>query len=159
MVLAACSAQKPADQTRSFRSPGADIWSAAAFSPAGIAGGWHQVAGFSEGGGQGCRAGAAEFTQNGAAGLNIRARLCLNGREVSVSGPVTPVGPGRLSVPGMGDWWVIWVDSGYRTLAIATPDGSFGFVLDRGQIPRDRLRAAAEIFDFNGYRRDMLLPF
>ncbi|MFZ1481687.1 MAG: lipocalin, partial [Paracoccaceae bacterium] len=68
-------------------------------------------------------------------------------------------GPGRLAVSDMADWWVIWVDSGYRTLAIATPDGSFGFVLDRGRIGADRLAAAAEVFDFNGYVRGRLQPF
>ena len=59
----------------------------------------------------------------------------------------------------MADWWVIWADYDYRTLAIATPDGRFGFVLDRGAIPSDRLTAAAEIFDFNGYDKARLRPF
>jgi apolipoprotein D and lipocalin family protein len=91
--------------------------------------------------------------------MTITARLCLNGREVAVSGPLRMVGPGRMAVPGMADWWVIWVDSGYRTLAVGTPDGTFGFVLDRGQIGRDRLVAAGEVFDFNGYSSARMLPF
>ncbi|MBD3788696.1 MAG: lipocalin family protein [Sphingomonadales bacterium] len=51
-----------------------------------------------------------------------------------------------------GDLWLIWVDTAYRSLAVGTPSGQFGFVLDRGaQIPADRLAAAREVFDFNGY--------
>ncbi|MEH6775767.1 MAG: lipocalin family protein, partial [Cereibacter changlensis] len=49
-------------------------------------------------------------------------------------------------------WWVIWVDTDYRTLAIGTPDGSFGFLLNRGgPLPADRLTAVREIFEWNGY--------
>ena len=53
---------------------------------------------------------------------------------------------------------MIWVDVGYRTLAIATPSGRFGIILDRGALPADRLAAAREIFDFNGYRTEALTP-
>ena len=156
LALAACvPAPGP---VAAFRPAGAGIWSAAAFAPARIQGRWRQVAAYSAGQTPGCRAGGAEFVPR-AGGLSIRARLCLNGREVQVSGPVAVAGPGRLAVPGMGDWWVVWVDSGYRTLAVATPDGSFGFVLDRGAIPPDRLAAAAEVFEFNGYAKARLRPF
>ncbi len=62
-----------------------------------------------------------------------------------------PAGPGRFVI---GDqlWWVLWADADYRTLAIGTPSGQFGLILNRdGALPPDRLRAAREIFDFNGY--------
>ncbi|VDC31178.1 lipocalin family protein [Pseudogemmobacter humi] len=156
LLLAGCAAPEPV-RIASFRPEGAPIWSAAAFAPARIEGEWRQVATFSAAE-PGCRPGGAVFRREGEA-LTIQARLCLNGREVTASGPVTVSGPGRLTVPGMGEWWVIWVDSGYRTLAIATPRGDYGFVLDRGAISSDRLRAAAEIFDFNGYAKGNLRPF
>lgn len=157
LLLAGC-VQTPSTRVEAFRPANAPIYSAAAFDAARLEGHWRQVAAFSTGKSRGCSAGAVEFG-NGGTGLELRARLCLNGREVSASGPVTPAGPGRLKVPGMADWWVLWVDSGYRTLAIGTPDGRFGFVLDRGRIGRDRLGAAAEIFDFNGYGKSRLQPF
>lgn len=48
--------------------------------------------------------------------------------------------------------WVIWVDDDFRTAAIGTPDGSFGWILDRKpQGGADRLRAAREILEFGGY--------
>ena len=156
LLLAACV--KAAPEGGAFRPADAPIWSAAAFDAARIEGRWQQAAAFSSGETPGCRPGGAEV-RRGASGLEIAARLCLNGREVRASGPLKMVGPGRMAVPGMADWWVIWVDSGYRTLAVGTPDGSFGFVLDRGRIGPDRLVAAAEVFDFNGYSRARLKGF
>jgi apolipoprotein D and lipocalin family protein len=157
LFLAACVQGGPATTT-AFRPADAPIWSSAAFDMGRIEGRWRQAATFSADIGPGCRAGGAEFSR-GPKGMTITARLCLNGREVAVSGPLRMVGPGRMAVPGMADWWVIWVDSGYRTLAVGTPDGTFGFVLDRGQIGRDRLVAAGEVFDFNGYSSARMLPF
>ncbi len=47
---------------------------------------------------------------------------------------------------------MLWVDEGYRTAVIGTPDGSFGFVLNRdAAIPADRMEAARRVLDFNGY--------
>ena len=156
LLLAAC-VQGPAT-VAAFRPAKAPIWSSAAFNMARIEGRWTRVASFAAGEAPGCQAGGAEFSR-GPGGMQIAGRLCLNGREVAVSGPLRMVGPGRMAVPGMADWWVIWVDSGYRTLAVGTPDGTFGFVLDQGQIGRDRLIAASEVFEFNGYSKERLLPF
>lgn len=68
-----------------------------------------------------------------------------------------PLGPNRwrLADPQGGkdrDLWVIWVDEGYRTAAIGAPDGGYGWVLDRRETGgTDRITAAREILDFNGY--------
>lgn len=142
-----------APDTSAFRTEGAPIWSAAAFQPADVAGTWRQVADFRTAGS--CAAGAVEITPV-AGGLQLGGKLCLAGKAEDVSGVAPLVGPGRLRVKGE-DWWVIWVDVGYRTLAIATPSGRFGIILDRGAIPGDRLDAAREIFDFNGYRTVALM--
>lgn len=150
-MLAACAAKPPA--SLAFRDAGAPIWSAAAFQPARIAGSWRQVAGFQPDS-PGCDAGTLEITPD-AGGLRLDGRLCLAGATQDVSGLARPTGPGRLAVAGE-DWWILWVDSGYRTLAIGTPSGRFGFILDRGAIPGDRLEAAREVFDFNGYRTGAL---
>jgi apolipoprotein D and lipocalin family protein len=152
LMLAACVA-KP-DAQSAFRAADAPIWSAAAFAPAQVAGTWRQVATF-QAPGASCSSGAVEITPDGN-GLRLSGTLCLAGRLETVSGTAPMVGPGRLRVAGE-DWWVIWVDSGYRTLAIGTPSGRFGFILDRGAIPADRLNAAREIFDFNGYRTGSLI--
>ena len=73
-------------------------------------------------------------------------------------------GPARLkvsfpSVPfGASDYWVLWVDEGYRTAVVGAPNGKSGWILNRDpQIPTDRLNAAREILDFNGYDLDRLM--
>jgi apolipoprotein D and lipocalin family protein len=154
VFLTACATAQP---VAVFRPSEAPIWSAAAFQPGQIAGSWRQVAGFAARPG-GCGEGAVAF-QPVAGGLSVSGMLCLNGRLQAVEGLARVVGPGRLAVAGQEDWWVLWVDTGYRTLAIGTPSGRFGFVLDRGAIPPDRLTAAAEVFDFNGYVRGGLRAF
>lgn len=157
LALGAC-VSAPSDKAVAFRKAGTEIWSSAAFDAARIEGRWQQAATFSASDGPGCKPGGAEI-RRGAAGMEITARLCVNGKEMRTAGPLKMVGPGRMAVSGMSDWWVIWVDSGYRTLAIGTPDGSFGFVLDRGRIGADRLNAAAEVFEFNGYNKSRLKAF
>jgi apolipoprotein D and lipocalin family protein len=151
LLLAACAPKHAASPA--FRAADAPIWSAAAFQAGQVAGTWRQVAAFQSKGAS-CSSGAIEITPE-AGGLRLTGSLCLAGRVETVSGLAEPVGPGRLRIKGE-DWWVLWVDSGYRTMAIGTPSGRFGFILDRGAIPGDRLEAAREIFDFNGYRTEAL---
>jgi apolipoprotein D and lipocalin family protein len=154
VLLAACAAKPPAGGA--FRAADAPIWSAAAFDPARAAGTWAQVAGF-QAEGASCGAGAVRITPE-AGGLRLDGSLCIAGALQNVSGLAQPAGPGRLSVKGE-DWWILWVDTGYRTMAVGTPSGRFGFILDRGAIPGDRLTAAREIFDFNGYQTGALTAF
>ena len=156
LVLAACA--RDAAPGGAFRAPGTPIYSNAAFDFARLPGDWAQVAAFANAGNT-CSAGRAQIAPDG----TLRARLCLDGGTAQVQGRITPTGPGRFRVAGAApsplaqDWWIIWVDTGYRTLAIGTPSGEFGFILNRdGPLPADRLTAAAEIFDFNGYDRSRL---
>jgi apolipoprotein D and lipocalin family protein len=150
--LAGCSPP----QDGAFRDSGAPIWSAAAFDVAQIAGAWQQTATFAAAPGD-CEAGTLQMTPV-AGGLVLQGTLCLDGRVQKIDAVARAIGPGRLTVPGQEDWWVLWVDSGYRTLAIGTPSGRFGFILDRGTLPPDRLTAAREVFDFNGYSAEALRP-
>jgi apolipoprotein D and lipocalin family protein len=154
-LLSACIGTKR--ETASFRQPEAPIWSAAAFVPAQVSGQWQQVAAFVAEP-VACRGGAVTVDP-APGGFAVKGTLCLDGEARKVDALARPIGPGRFSVEGQEDWWVLWVDSGYRTLAVGTPSGEFGFVLDRGAIPRDRLVAAAEIFAFNGYTSGRLQPF
>lgn len=151
LALAGCAAA-PAPPG-GFRDRAVPIYSSAAFDAARLPGQWVQAAAFAEPGAAACASGAASI---GAAG-DVALRLCLGGTRVAARGRLVVVGPGRLALQGVPGplaqtWWVVWVDDGYRTLAVGTPSGDWGFILNRGgPLPDDRLRAAAEIFDFNGY--------
>ena len=147
-TLMACAPQTPVMST-AYRSPDAPIYSSATLDEARLIGRWVQVGAF---GGQDCTDGAAEFS--GAAGaLSIAYRLCLSNSEPAASGPLTRIGPGRYTAPGLpGDLWLLWMDADARTLVFGTPSGAYGFVLNRdAALPADRARALREIFDWNGY--------
>ncbi len=58
-----------------------------------------------------------------------------------------------------GPIWVLWVDDGYRTAVLGRPDGGFAWVLDRhASGGADRMNAAVEVLDFNGYDVEQLQP-
>ena len=156
LLIAACAAPV-AEVQGSYRKAGAPIYSIAVLDAARLEGRWVQVAGFDPGGTGECRPGGVDIRRT-AAGLQAALRLCLSGAEIKASGALNAVGPGRFalagaSIPGLGEpWWVLWADTDYRTLIIGTPSGHFGFILNRDRVlPQDRLVAAREILDFNGY--------
>lgn len=160
LLLAGCAAAVPL--AGAFRNTNVPMYSNATFDAGRLADQWTQAAAFAETGRAGCRQGAVNVWGD----LATAGQLCLNGTEVPVSGRLVPIGPGRLRlVDAEGrwqgqDWWMIWVDTDYRTLAVGTPSGRFGFILNRdGPLPPDRLRAAVEIFDFNGYDTRRLAVF
>jgi apolipoprotein D and lipocalin family protein len=145
--MASCGSA-PVDQP--FRPPEGAIYSNASFDLTRLRGTWNQVASFADK--AGCSGGVATFTEDASGGLTGEARLCVGGQMQGWSGAVTPVGPGRFTIGAGAPWWVLWDDADNRTLAIGTPSGAFGFVLNRGaDIPSDRIVAAREILDFNSY--------
>lgn len=134
-------------------------------APAALAGTWRQVATFADGRGAGCAPGFVTFTPSGGA-LMAEGRLCLNGRQAAFRGPMAVTGPGRLRPAGQvqaplgQEWWLLWIDVDVRTVAVGTPSGDFGFILNRdARLPADRATAAREILDWNGYDTSRLRGF
>ncbi len=147
LLLASCA--KPAVQMMAFRDAGTPIYSNAVMDMAGITGDWAQAASFAVTGD--CSAGAVRIAQSDQ-GLMAIGQLCLAGVDTDVTGPLVVLGTGRLQPVRGAVWWVVWADTALRSLAIGTPDGRMGFILDRtGGLPADRLEAARQVFDFNGY--------
>lgn len=154
LALAACTAPS-GSPSGVYRAAGTPIYSSAVFDSGRLAGRWQQAAAY--GAPKGCRPGGVEITRR-AGGLHAAFRLCASGREWRGAGALEPAGPGRFAIAGT-EWWILWADGDYRTLAIGTPDGRFGFVLDRsGGITADRLTAARGIFEWNGYDPAGLQP-
>lgn len=145
LTLSACVQQTAPLPNSNFRPQGGQVYTAAAFDAARLPGRWAQVAGF--GPKTNCKPGGVDIKPDGTAAF----RLCLGGKTVKGAGKMQPTGPGRFAVAGQ-EWFILWADGDYRTLAIGTPTGAFGFVLNRGgKISGDRMTAAREIFEWNGY--------
>jgi apolipoprotein D and lipocalin family protein len=145
LALAACVT---APQVTGYRDPSKPIYSNAVLQLADYAGEWTQAGDFAN---APCAPGAVTM-QPTDTGMTITGTLCLGGISNDVSGSYVAVGPGRFQRGEDAPWWVVWADTNLRTLAIGTPDGRFGFILNKGDsLPQDRLNAAREVFDFNGY--------
>lgn len=144
----------------SYRNQDVPIASKALFEPDRYLGLWYEIARYPVFFERGCVGVTAEYGARDD-GLISVLNTCRNedGSVRSViDGTAEIVGPGRLevrfaSVPFVvGDYWVLWVDEGYRTAVVGAPNGRSGWILNRDpQIPQDRLNAAREILDFNGY--------
>lgn len=128
-----------------FRDVGRMIASKALFDPVEFSGDWHVVASFPDA--HSCPYARMSIQIKGS---DVTEQIrCPTAEPRIATGRIT--GPGRWTVPA-GQRWVLWADETYRTAVIGTPDGTMGWILNRGaQIPADRLKAAREILDFNGY--------
>jgi apolipoprotein D and lipocalin family protein len=157
LALLVLGCAKPAPQVMTFRDAAVPIYSNAVMDMDGIAGDWVQAASFAVEGD--CRAGMVQISQS-SEGFMALGHLCLAGVDTDVTGPLQVVSTGRLQPVQGAVWWVVWADTALRSLAIGTPDGRFGFILDRtGGLPADRLEAARQVFDFNGYAVGRLQVF
>ncbi|MBS1303947.1 lipocalin family protein [Loktanella sp. SALINAS62] len=164
LVLVACGGSPDAPDDApplSFRDRTVPIASAALFQTERYQGTWYAVAGFPGVIPDGCQGLTATYgAVPGGDGLSVqhRCRVADGAVEARVTGRADVVGPGRLILDAedlgfvRGDYWVLWVDEGYRTAVVGAPDGRSGWILDRSpDIPADRLAAAREVLDFNGY--------
>ncbi len=166
LVLAACASPRPTPY--SYRDAAFGLYSNASFDPARLDGEWRQAASFAPYSNTPCTRGAVRIAPwgDGSTSKRMQAELCLGGERAMFNGRAEFTAVGRLRLSG-GDpqmigleWWVLWVDTDYRTMAIGTPSGRFGFILNRtGSLPADRLTAARELFDFNGYDLEKLFVF
>ncbi|GLS88301.1 lipocalin [Cypionkella aquatica] len=148
LLLAACASAPKTVAVGRYRAPDAPIYSNAVMDHSRLVGSWTQVAAF---GGEGCKPGGAEIS-NAASGLQIRYQLCESGVKMAGQGLMPSQIVGRFDVPDQpGPWWILWADADYRTLVIGTPNGRLGFILNRGGFPPDRLRAAKDVLEWNGY--------
>ena len=152
VLLAACAAKEPPPAP--LRDTAKPMYSTASFNAGRLIGDWVQAGEVTHH--PGCGPGQMRVTPTETE-LMIDWQLCLDGRLQSGHGNLTPRGDGRFAVPGSDvPWWVLWADADGRTLVLGTPSGAFGIVLDRGQIPADRAKAAADILVWNGYDRALL---
>ena len=155
VLLSSCAAVGPVPPVDrpSYRNLSTPITSVALFDLAKFAGSWQVISGY---GNSYC---GLEVAMDASA-AKWAERSCAGGLTVGIA---TASGPGRFTVNSGAnkglEHWVMWVDQTYRTAVIGTPDGSFGMILNRDRnIPADRMKAAREILDWNGYDLSQLRP-
>ena len=140
-MLAACAAEQSAAPPAplSLRNPTAPLGGTARFDSGRFSGDWVTRACLGP-----CGA-TVSFTQS-LTGAVIET-------DASGSRAYLPGNPGILRATEGGEILVVmWVDEGFRTAAIGTADGSRAAILDRqGTGGADRIAAAREILDFNGW--------
>lgn len=152
LALMGC-AQGAASQgsAQGFRMAAAPIYSTAALPVARMLGTWRQVAGF----GAPAPCTTAPSLQITAEGGSATARydLCFGPHRRTGAGALASGGAqGRYRLPNLNaPIWVLWMDENNRSAVLGTPDGSFGMILSKDPIPKDRLRAAREVLAWNGY--------
>ncbi|MEO0917007.1 MAG: lipocalin family protein [Pseudomonadota bacterium] len=150
LLLAACG-------TSNYRDPAVTLTSMAVFDPVRYSGLWYEVASYPTPFQSGCTNTQADYRLQADGSLDVRNACFRDGTLSVIEGTATVSGPGRLrvrldGVPFAADYWVLWVDEGYRTAVVGTPSGRAGWVLNRDPvIPADRLAAAEEVLRFNGY--------
>ena len=136
----------------------------ASFDPAAYAGRWVEVARYPTPFQSDCVATSATYGPPDGITLSVlNACRTADGTVETITGSAELVGPGRLKVrlagvPVAADYWVLWVDEGYRTAVVGVPSGRAGWILNRDDtIPEDRLQAALQVLDFNGYDTSALI--
>ena len=144
----------------SYRDDSVQIASAAAFDPSRYLGRWYEVYRYPNPFQSDCAGAIAEYGLSNTPGVLTVTNTCLDASgqpTETITGTATDEGLGRLSVrlqgvPVAAPYWVLWVDEGYRTAVVGAPNGRVGWILNRDpEIPPDRLTAAREVLDFNGY--------
>ena len=162
-ALSGCALVAP-----SYRDRDAPISSQADFDPERYQGLWYEIARFPVSFQEGCTAVTADYAVTEPGELSV-VNTCRDGApdgpERRIAGSAEVTGPGRLavrfdSVPFVrAPYWVLWVDADYRTAVVGVPSGRAGWILNRDPaIPPDRLRAALEVLDFNGYDVSKIRP-
>lgn len=140
-----------------YRDTSVPIASMAAFDPVRYSGEWYEVARFPAFFQQGCFNTTATYVEVPDGSFAVLNECDTADGTEQIAGSATIVGPGRLEVrldgvPVAADYWVLWVDEGYRTAVVGVPSGRAGWILNRDpQIPPDRFTAAREVLAFNGY--------
>lgn len=147
LLLAACAREAPPVAVPTFRDRGVPIGSIARGTLADLAGDWEVAESFP--GGAFARPSTHLLVEPRADGTAL---LRFEGPGGLRDLVVRPGAPGRLVAEEGPELWLLWVDADFRTAVVGTPDGSFGWIMDRpGQASPDRRTAAREVLDFNGY--------
>jgi apolipoprotein D and lipocalin family protein len=138
LTLGGCAAPGNYRDAGALRDPAAPFGGTTRFEAARFAGVWRTI---------GCIGDCATAERYVVATDDVFVRIA-DGADT----PYVVAAPGVLREMGSDRRLVVmWVDEGFRTAAIGAADGSWAAVIDRGRGAPDRVTAAREILDFNGW--------
>ncbi|WP_370400831.1 hypothetical protein [Sulfitobacter sp. JB4-11] len=138
LLLGACAAPL-SEQKTDLRNPDAILAGTTRFDKVRFAGDWQTLA---------CIGACADASTYVVATDDAYVRVAGDGQtgfDVTAPGVLRERGGGQTLV-------VMWVDDGFRTAAVGDAAGTWAAVIDRARPgSADRIRAATEILDFNGW--------
>lgn len=156
LTLVACTSS-------SYRDSGVPIRAVDAVDLSRYAGKWFEIARFPNRFEEGCEAVTAEYSlrEDGQVDvLNTCRQGAINGPIETAEGIARPVDGtnAKLEVkfvqwlPFAGDYWVLYLDDAYETVAVGNPGGSTGWILARDPQPDPAsVDAARAALAANGY--------
>lgn len=154
-ALAACNRSEPPPVQSGFRNTEALIGATSRYDAARFGGDWQVRAAFPND----ANLHAVTFAPQGPTLIEHRqscdaAGICTDRRDLWALSEEGPARYAMRAAVGGAEraFWVLWVDEGFRTAVVGSPDGGYGWILDRQATGGDdRIEAAREILDFNGY--------
>lgn len=140
-----------------YGTPGAGPLQVADVPVTALEGTWVEIASFPFRPQIGCADTTATYRVEAPDRVALVNRCLKNGREVVQPGTATVVAPGKLKValrgvPFRGDYWILALQDGGRTLIVGTPSRIAGWVLHRdANMTTAEIEAARAVFAASGY--------
>lgn len=129
---------------------------------------WYEFARFPNRFEKGCYGVTAEYRMRQDGKVSV-VNTCRNGSlsatPESIEGTATVKGPAKLRVNfvswlpfAAGDYWILYVDAGYKMAVVGEPKGNTGWILSRGKtLTAAQFNKAIEVLQSGGYNTDKLV--
>lgn len=160
VCVAGCTGQvddEPRATYKIYRNPATNVSSHVSHMTTDLSGKWHAAERLPAGFESVCEQVEVQFVHGGGGQGSLLHQCQIGDGWRSSQFELQFVGNGRYKVAentgtGIADLWVLWSDVSNTTLILADPHGQLAWILHRSpRIPQDRLRAARDILEFNGY--------
>ncbi len=125
---------------------------------------WHEIARFPAWYQRGCSNSKAVYGRIDNKTISVTNSCDRNGKRESADGNAIVKGTGKLGVkfsplqPFRADYWVLWIDDAYQTVAVGEPGKKYGWILSRNKSrSRASVSGALNALQENGYDTNKLI--